>query len=231
VRPARAALVTALLAGLLAAGPVPLAGPARSEERPAISPTRDVDVTYLMVQSDTPDGPRLLRQRLRYAVTAHKLRIDPPTPDLYMIVDLVPHRLETIRDAERMVMEMDAPGAAAGPPNGGAGQAAGASGRAAFRRHGVAQVSGLACTEWETTDAAGEAALVCLTGDGVMLRASGGGRVLLEAAKVVYGPIDPSVFSIPPGYTRFTPPPLSRAVPLQNPPTPPAPRSPAVPSP
>ncbi len=183
---------------------------ARAEERPAIFPTRDVDVTYRMAQPDAPDGPRLLEQRMRYAVAAHKLRVDPPSAGLYMIIDFATHHLETIRETERMVMDTDAPGTTAG--------ASGPTAQAgAFRRHGAAQVAGLACTQWETKDASGQPALVCLTDDGVLLRAIGAGRVLLEAARVNYGPIDPSVFVVPAGYTRLTPPPLSRAVPLPPP--------------
>jgi hypothetical protein len=193
---------------LLAAAPA-FADDPLADNRPVLFPTRDVDVTYRMAQSDAPGGPRLLQQRMRYAVTAHKLRVDPPSPGLYMIVDYATHHLETIRDSQRMVMEMDAPGAMAGPVSGGPTRAA-----AAFRRHGVGQVAGLDCTEWETRDAAGEPALVCLTADGVLLRAVGAGRVLLEATNVTYGTIDPAVFQIPDGYTRLTPPPLSSAVPL-----------------
>jgi hypothetical protein len=163
-----------------------------------------------MAQTDAPGGPRLLEQRMRYAVAAKKLRVDPPSPGLYVIVDYASRRLETIRDDQRMVMDVDAPGRMAGAMPGGPG----APSSAPFVRHGVAQVAGLNCTEWETIDASGQPALVCLTGDGVLLRAAGGGRVLLEAARVTYGAIDPAAFRIPDGYTRITPPPLSAAVKL-----------------
>ncbi len=192
-----------------------VSGAAAAQERPAIFPTRDVDITYRMVQADAPGGARLLEQRMRYAVAARKLRVDPPSPGLYVIVDYATHHLETIREAERMVMETDAPGAMPG-----GAPSSGASSSGAFKRHGVAEVAGLRCTEWETKDASGEPTLACLTDDGVLLRAVGGGRVLLEAAKVTYGTIDPAAFRIPDGFSRLTPPPLSRAAPL--PPAPPA---------
>ncbi len=198
-----------------AAALLALAGPARAQDRPAIFPTRDVDVTYQMAQADAPGGPRLLEQRMRYAVAAKKLRVDPPSAGLYMIVDYAAHRLETIREDQRMVMEMNAPGALAGPMPGGAS----ASSSTAFRKHGVAQVAGLSCTEWETKDASGQPALVCLTDDGVLLRAVGGGRLLLQASHVAYGAIDPATFRIPDDYRHLTPPPLSAATPAPQPPT------------
>ena len=211
--------VLALLAAALCSG-----FPAWSDDRPAIFPTRDVDVLYRMPQADAPGGPRVLEQRMRYGVSSHKLRVDPPSPGLYMIVDYASHHLETIRDAERMVMEIEAPG----PMPGGAGTSAAAR----FQRHGTAQVAGMACTEWETKDASGQPALVCLTDDGVLLRAAGGGRVLLEAMRVTYGTIDPTAFRIPDGYQRITPPLLSRASPVPQLPNPQsAPRPPGSPAP
>ena len=63
-------------------------------------------------------------------------------------------------------------------------------------------MAGLACTDWDMTDAAGEAARLCLTDDGVMLRARAGARTLLNAETVSAGPIDPAVFKLPPGYTH-----------------------------
>ena len=61
-------------------------------------------------------------------------------------------------------------------------------------------IAGLACTNWQTGDAAGQDTLLCLTGDGVMLRASQRGQILLEATTVSYGPQDPAAFKAPDGY-------------------------------
>jgi hypothetical protein len=205
----RSSLRSGLAGLLLVAGS---GGLAVAQEHPSTFPTRDVDVIYRMAQYDAPGGARLLEQRMRYAVAARKLRVDPPSPGLYVIVDYAAHRLETIRDDQRMVMDVDAPGRMAGAMPGGPG----APSSAPFVRHGVAQVAGLNCTDWETKDASGQPALVCLTDDGVLLRAFGGGRVLLEAARVTYGSIDPAVFLIPDGYKHITPPPLSSAVPLAS---------------
>ena len=69
-------------------------------------------------------------------------------------------------------------------------------------RVGADTVAGLACTQWRTTDTRGEQTLACTTDDGVMLRATAGGRVLMEAVSVSYTPQDQAVFALPPGYTH-----------------------------
>ena len=63
-------------------------------------------------------------------------------------------------------------------------------------------VAGLPCIEWETRDLQGQAALACFTADGVMLRVRRGQVVLAVATRVAYGPIDPALFAVPPGYAR-----------------------------
>ena len=95
--------------------------------------------------------------------------------------------------ADKTVIEMAAPDNVTGMPDGAAADAV---------RRGEDTVAGLACTEWDMTDAAGEAARLCLTADGVLLRARSGGRTLLSAETVQYGPLDADLFRVPAGYTR-----------------------------
>jgi hypothetical protein len=52
------------------------------------------------------------------------------------------------------------------------------------------------------TDAAGEPSRLCLTDDGVLLRARAGGRTLLSAETVRYGPLDAALFQPPAGYAH-----------------------------
>lgn len=174
----RLALVLALLAGAAAAA-----------ERPPITPQRDVDITYRLAQP-APDAPPL-QQRMRWSVATGKLRVDPPSPGLYLIVDYRTKRMAVVKLAERAVLDMSG----AGP--GLVGAPAGA-----YRREGDAQVAGLPCTNWLTTDAAGRETALCLTADGVMLRAGQGGATLLEAISVQYGPQDPAAFVPPDGFTH-----------------------------
>ena len=160
---------------------------AAGEARPVLRPTRDVDVTYAL---DTAGGPAL-RERLRWDMAAQKLRIDPPTAGLYVIIDFRTRLMSTVRAADRTVIETPAPASATGVPD---GAAAGAV------REGDDVVAGLACTDWAMKDAAGEPMTACLTPDGVLLRARLATRTLLTATSVQYGPQDPALYRVPADY-------------------------------
>ena len=171
------------LAALLAAGP------AVAAEQPAITPQRDVDVTYQLGQG-AEGAP--LSQRMRWSVASGRLRVDPPSPGLFMIVDYRTKRMAVVKVAERAVLDLSTagpglPGAAAG----------------SYARQDATQVAGLPCTNWLTTDAGGRDTTLCLTQDGVMLRASQAGHVLLEASAVQYGPQDPAAFTPPDGFRHI----------------------------
>lgn len=169
-----------------------LAGPALAQDKPAITPLRDVDVTYGMAQ---PDG-QPLSQRMRWSVATGRLRVDPPAQDLYMVVDYRTRRMMVVRPEDHAVLDMDAagPGLPGAPSDG------------RYARQGAQTVAGLPCTEWQTLDSSGQAALLCLTGDGVMLRASRGGQTLVEATSVRYAPQDPAAFDPPAGFRHIAPP-------------------------
>lgn len=164
-----------------------LAGPALAQERPTLVPERDVDVIYMMAG---PRGP--LEQRLRWGVAQGKMRVDPPSPGLFMVVDMRSHRAETVRERDRVVIQLDSaqplPGVASG---------------AAFVRQGEARIAGLACTQWATTDADGHATVACITADGVLLQAASGGQVLAIAIAVRYSPQADVVFDVPADYRRI----------------------------
>ncbi len=187
----RLVLVPLVLLGLALGG----GGPASAQERPRLTPSRDVDVIYRI---PGPGGP--LEQRLRWGVAAGKLRVDPPSPGLFMVLDTASHRMDTVREADHTVLEVET--SATVLPGGGGG--------GVFIRRGTAEVAGLACTQWATLDNGGKPALVCLTDDGVLLRAAGDGRVLALATAVRYAPLDAAVFRIPQDYRRISPPPVKR---------------------
>ncbi len=160
---------------------------ALAAEHPPITPQRDVDVIY--ATAAPRDGGPPLTQRMRWSVASGRLRVDPPTGGLYMIVDYRAKRMAVVKPDARAVLDVSTlgpglPGAAAGD----------------YVRQGAGQAAGLPCTDWQTSDAAGQQTLLCLTPDGVMLRASQGGQVLLEATRVSYGPQDPSAFQPPEGF-------------------------------
>lgn len=179
--PLRAALPVALLL-------VPLA--ARAQDRPVAMPTRDVDVTYQVVA----DGKPPVRQRMRWDAALARQRLDPlGDGGLYMIVDMRAHRLYSVRNSLRAVLELDTAAMQLTPD----------PGHGHYRASGADTVAGLACTLWQARS--GPPASLCVTADGVMLRLTAGDRMRVEAVSVAYGPADPTAFTIPADYRRVGP--------------------------
>ncbi len=158
-------------------------------DAPAVLPTRDVDVTY-RVPVPGADGASLL-QRLRWSAASHQQRVDLPTSGNWMVLDFAAHRMALVRDDSREVVDLPAP-RSADQPGGGAG----------YSRAGAATVAGLPCTQWRTIDTRGQETLACYTDDGVLLRASAGTRVLMEAVSVKFESEPASLFQPPAGYTH-----------------------------
>ena len=171
------------------------AAPAMAQTAPAITPQRDVDVTY-SIASPAPGAPAL-QQRMRWSVATGRLRVDPPAHDMYMVVDYRTRRMMVVRPADQAVLDMDAsgPGMPGAPSDG------------QFARQNTMSVAGMSCTNWQTLDASGAPAVICFTADGVMLRASRDGQVLLEATSIQYAPQDPAAFAVPANYRHIAPPP------------------------
>ena len=162
------------------------------QDRPPAMPTRDVDVTYRAGQGD-----QTVIQRSRWSADARKLRVDTPTPGVYVIGDYNARTLMMVSEPAHGVLDMDL--AADGLP----GQAV--SGGAGFMRRGGSQVAGLPCTQWETSDRQGQATLACYTEDGVLLEARHGAQVLVQATRVVYGAVDAATFAVPRSYSHERP--------------------------
>jgi hypothetical protein len=166
-----------------------LAAPcAWADDQPATTPTRDVDIQYRL--PGKPGGAEA-GQRVRWEAATGRERIDPPSPGLHIIVDTRAHRLASVRDAEKVAMEIDS--AQMQPAQG--------APTAQYVRRGDGTVAGLACTDWQAGTAE-TAPLLCFTADGVLLRVSAEGRVVAEAVRVTYAPADPADFTIPPDYRR-----------------------------
>ncbi len=180
MRPALAAAALTLFA----------AGEASAQSRPQFIPLRDVDITYRVTQSG-----RTLTERVRWLAAAKFERVDPPGP-IYMIVDHATHHLWLVDTARRSVLELDAPSRTALQPDE----------SAAFVRAGQAKVAGLSCTEWRVATSEGEAKQLCVTADGVLLRAEQAGRPLVRALSVRYGPLKAKAFQVPTDYERAPPP-------------------------
>jgi hypothetical protein len=162
-------------------------------DQPLLLPSHDVDVTY---RSDSTRGGTTVEQRVRWLAASQTMRIDPPTPGLHVIIDYVARRMSVVRDATRSVVEMAAPDGMAGMTGGKVG---------AFVRRGEKTVAGRACTEWQTQDRDAHPVFVCITDDGVLLRAGSSEQVRVSAMSVHYAPQDPQEFRIPPDYVRRAP--------------------------
>ncbi len=157
-------------------------------EQPLLRPSRDVDVTY---RTAAPGGTAV-EQRIRWLAAGQTMRIDPPSPGLRVIIDYAARRMSVVRDGTRSVVEMAVPDSMA--------TMTGGAPATAFVRRGEATVAGQACTEWQTMDRNGHPALVCITGDGVLLRAGAADQVWVSAVSVRYGPQDPAAFRVPADY-------------------------------
>jgi hypothetical protein len=162
-------------------------------DQPLLRPSRDVDVTY---RAAAPRGGEAIEQRVRWLATAQVMRIDPPAPGLHVIIDYVARRMSVVRDGIRSVVEIAAPDNPADMIGGAA--------PSSFVRRGQATVAGQTCTEWQTQDREARPALVCITEDGVLLRAGTTDQVRVSAVAVRYAPQDPAAFRVPADYARHS---------------------------
>lgn len=190
------------LGGLLATLPAT----ARGQDGPRIQPSRDVAVTYRLegdAASAVPGGvPGALR--LSWDAAGQRLRAEPEGRTQAVIVDLRAHSAQMVdatlrsaltlpvRDADLQPLTLDG---------------------ARLTRRGDAVVAGLPCTDWAVQSPRG-AGTVCLTADGVALRAEGevdGRRGSFTASSVSYGPQRDELFRVPADYMQFSLPKIGRA--------------------
>jgi hypothetical protein len=180
----------AVLAAVLA-----LSAPAAAQDRPVFPPTRDVAVTY---QTNIANAGAPHEVVMRVSVAQGRARVDGGLPG-YVLVDLKSRRATIVM--EQMGVMMDA------PPHAGLDQAFVLENGKRFARLGSDTVAGLRCRVWEVTgdDASGT---VCVTADGVVLRASGHDRKgrtgTLEATRVQYGQQADALFVPPPNVHKVT---------------------------
>lgn len=190
------------LGGLLAA----LSATARAQDRPRIQPSRDVAVTYRLegdAASAVPGGvPGALR--LSWDAAGQRLRAEPEGRTQAVIVDLRAHSAQMVdatlrsaltlpvRDADLQPLTLDG---------------------ARLTRRGDDVVAGVPCTDWAVQSPRG-AGTVCLTADGVALRADGevdGRRGTFTATSVSYGQQRDELFRVPSDYMQFSLPRIGRA--------------------
>lgn len=162
-----------------------LASPVLAEPQPQLLPTRDVDITY---QVSRPNQPKLIERR-RWLAGQHLERVDGPDKSS-TIFDRNKDEITLLNAANRTFRKLE--GAARRPPDPGSGKV--------LQRDKEAVVAGLPCVDWSWTEDV-ETHTVCTTPDGVLLRLVVGGRTILEARSVRYGPQAAELFQVPKGYT------------------------------
>jgi len=163
---------------------------ARAQERPQTMPSRDVEIVYTITR-----GGQVLQEKTSWFAAEQQQRIDTAGVGVHFIMDRRRHRAWMVNDALRTVVEIAAP--RTGPLDPGS--------TAAFTKRGSTSIAGQTCIDWATAGAGTETVL-CLTGDGVLLRVQAGGRTLVEANSVTYEPADPKLFAVPTDYTHGSPP-------------------------
>jgi hypothetical protein len=172
------------LAGLL------LAAPAAAQDRPQLTPTRDVAVTYRQIGASAPQGmPPIV---IAWNAASGLMRSEMAGIG-WSVVDMRAGRGFLVMEQMRTIMDMPAGQLAVLP---------GQSPKASFRREGTATVAGLPCTIWFVQDGPSQGR-ACITADGVTLRADGthqGQSGGLEATQVRFAPQDPARFQRPQGY-------------------------------
>lgn len=189
--PYRPALAFVILAGA--------AVPALAQERPSMTPTRDVAITYHMLSQRPGDLHMSIQASTGLA------RVQGPNQRGYAIIDRKGKQMTLVMSEKQIYMVMPIPAGQQRSPE--------LDTTARFMRHGTDTVAGLTCTVW---DYAGEHATgtACITDDGVMLRVQDGAtKHGMEAAEVRYAPQPDADFQPPPGFTKQDVPPMPAGAP------------------
>jgi hypothetical protein len=179
--------------------------------RPLILPMHDAVVEYHsrgMVPG--PSGTLTTTVMVRYAGGGERLRVDGPYGGFYALIDVPGARLIMVMPDKRIYVDQPAdPDLIAllrfDDP--------------AFQKVGTDRIAGFDCTDY-VAGINGHSGMVCLTDDGILLRAridDPDRRPELEAVSVTYAPQPSDMFEIPEGYHRVNLPELPRGLGLRPP--------------
>lgn len=178
-----------------------LATPALAQPAPRALPVRDVTVVYRLggeAARAIPTGAGA-DVRVSWSAGEQRLRVEPEGRTQVLLVDLDAGTAEIMDRGLRTAMSL--------PVRPGDLQPLKLQG-ARFTRGSRATMAGLSCTEYAVQSSRGQGS-VCLTDDGVALRASGqvnGHSGSFTAVSVSYGSLDPQAFAVPPGYFQLSAP-------------------------
>jgi len=170
--------------------------PAAAQQPKVFQPSRDVMVEY-HIDNARPGDHRSDTVRMYFTDGGMKMRIEPVGQPGYSIVDRRNHSMIVVMAQQHMYMQM-----AYDPSRVMAFDATDVT----FSRVGTDTVAGITCTVYDA-QRQGRSGQVCLTGDGLMLRAKsampGQPEGGMEATKVTYAPQSADLFSPPPGFQKM----------------------------
>jgi hypothetical protein len=174
-----------LLAALLAADPVM----AQAQDRPVLFPQRDVTITYRL-----PDNAG--EMQVAWLAARRLMRTEMPGGVGFGVMDLQAGTGFMAMPQQRLLMDL--------PRGQFQGRTLAPSERARFTHEGQDRIANTPCTIWRVEDQ-GEATRVCMTADGISLRAEGINRAnsRIEATAFTYAAQDPARFRRPQGYQAF----------------------------
>lgn len=177
-------------------------GPARAQEGPARSPTRDVIVVYKVARADGES--RAGKIVITYDVVTPRTRIDsyilPDSRSPYqgLIFNGRSKTVTSLVYANQVAIEAPSSGVSAPGLAGGAEQR--------FEGGNNTTVAGTACKEWRSAGPPNPDWALCVTADGVVLR-SHSNLGAMEAVQVSYGALAATAFDWPPNTRRMNAPP------------------------
>ena len=188
----RRTIVGPLLAVLTASAP------ALAQERPPLLPTRDVTVVYQLsgdAGQAIPGGiPGTVR--VSWSAAAQRLRAEPEGRGQALLLDFGAHSLEVVDSNLKTAMSLPLRERDLQPMT---------LQGAHLTRAGHAVIAGIGCTDYSAQSARGHGT-VCVTPDGVALRASGvldGRQGSFTAISVDYGPVPARALEVPKGYMNL----------------------------
>lgn len=180
--------------------------PAAAQERPLLQPTKDVLVTYKLdgaASEIIPGGQPAGSLRLFWDATNQRMRLELDGRTQAMLVDLRARQAHVLDTGLRSYIVL---------PVGNAEMAAITLAGAQLTRRNTDTVAGLPCTNWGVQSPRGTGT-ICMTADGVALRAVGevdGRRGAFTATDVLWGPQPAARFQVPAGYMSFAIPGMGR---------------------
>lgn len=165
-------------------------------------PTRDVAIVYRVAGGAHDAVPGGLPDTVRIAWSAarQRIRVEPQGRPQTLLVDLPGSSVRIVDSGLHSAMSLPVRAKDLDPVR---------LQDAHLTRRGPATIAGLRCTDYAVQSRRGRGT-ICLTEDGVALRAAGevnGHEGSFTAISVTYAPMPPSLFDVPPGYLSLALPP------------------------